>query len=106
MESEHEEDLQEEVEEKEEAPAEAVRTEDNERVLSLEKTLENLHIETAQLLLERIRAGEATAADLSVARQFLKDNGVDSTLYHESPIKSLAEVLPFNDPEEPVAQDG
>lgn len=106
MEKEHEEDLQEEVEEKEEAPAEAVRTEDNQGVLNLEKTLENLHIETAQLLLDRIRAGEATAADLSVARQFLKDNGVDSTLYHESPIKSLAEVLPFSDPEEPVAQNG
>lgn len=107
MEKEHEEDLQEEVEEKEEeAPAEAVGTEDNQGVLNLEKTLENLHIETAQLLLDRIRAGEATAADLSVARQFLKDNGVDSTLYHESPVKSLAEVLPFNDPEEPVAQNG
>jgi len=108
MENTHAEEERDETreEEKEEAAPEAHGTNDNERVLSLNKTLENLHIETAQLLLDRIREGEATAADLSVARQFLKDNGVDSTLYHESPIKNLAEVLPFGDPEEPVAQDG
>tara|TARA_B100000470_G_scaffold187868_1_gene153736 strand:- start:525 stop:854 length:330 start_codon:yes stop_codon:yes gene_type:complete len=109
MEKEHAEEVERDEtreEEKEEAAPETVGPGDSEGVLSLDKTLENLHVETAQLLLDRIRAGEATAADLSVARQFLKDNGVDSTLYKDSPMTNLAEVLPFNDPEEPVAQNG
>jgi hypothetical protein len=45
--------------------------------------LDNLHAQLAlalpKALLARIAAGEATAADLNVARQYLKDNGVQST---------------------------
>jgi len=47
----------------------------------LGRLLEELHNETAQVLLDRIKSGEATAADLSVARQFLKDNGIDSPVF-------------------------
>tara|TARA_Y100000310_G_scaffold246804_1_gene252195 strand:+ start:1442 stop:1666 length:225 start_codon:yes stop_codon:yes gene_type:complete len=72
--------------------------------MDLHQLLEDLHNETAQLLLERIKSGEATAADLSVARQFLKDNGIDSVFFKESPISNLAAVLPFGDPNTPAAQ--
>lgn len=72
--------------------------------MRLDELLEELHSETAKTLLERIKAGEATAADLSVARQFLKDNGIDSVAFKDSPVSNLAAVLPFNDPEEPAAQ--
>ena len=72
----------------------------------LNKTLEDLHTGVALLLLEKIQTGEATAADLSVARQFLKDNGIDSVAFADSPISNLATVLPFENPEEPIAQEG
>ena len=70
----------------------------------LSKLLEELHNETAKTLLDRIKAGEATAADLSVARQFLKDNGIDSVAFKDSPVSNLAAVLPFENPEDPVSQ--
>lgn len=72
--------------------------------MRLDQLLEELHSETAKTLLERIKTGEATAADLSVARQFLKDNGIDSVAFKDSPVSNLAAVLPFSDPEAPVAQ--
>jgi len=70
----------------------------------LAKVLEALHNETARYLLDKVTSGEATAADLSVARQFLKDNGIDSVSFQNSPISNLAAVLPFDDPDAPVAQ--
>lgn len=72
--------------------------------MRLDQLLEELHSEIAKTLLERIKTGEATAADLSVARQFLKDNGIDSIAFKDSPVSNLAAVLPFSDPEVPVAQ--
>ena len=72
---------------------------------NLSETLESLHSLLAEYLLIRIESGEATAADLGVARQFLKDNGIDSVSFQGSPIKNLATVLPFEDPEEPIAQE-
>ena len=72
--------------------------------MDLAQLLEELHNETAKLLLDRIKSGEATAADISVARQFLKDNGIDSVSFKDSPISNLAAVLPFGDPEAPAAQ--
>jgi hypothetical protein len=41
-----------------------------------DKILADLQIETARQLLLKVRSGEATAADLNVARQLLKDNQV------------------------------
>jgi len=72
--------------------------------MDLNKILESLHGALAQDLLETVQSGEATAADLSVARQFLKDNGIDSLAFADAPITNLAAVLPFETPDEPVAQ--
>jgi len=41
------------------------------------KLLEQLHLVLAQELLDKVKSGEAKAGDLNVARQFLKDNGVN-----------------------------
>ncbi|MBN9564880.1 MAG: hypothetical protein J0G29_02110 [Alphaproteobacteria bacterium] len=40
--------------------------------------LEKLHEQLTLVLLERIKEGDSTPALLSVARQFLKDNGIES----------------------------
>lgn len=44
-----------------------------------------------------MNGGEATASDLSVVRQFLKDNGIDSVPKKGSPLDQLnrATNLPF-----------
>tara|TARA_R100000808_G_C2043629_1_gene82148 strand:- start:65 stop:283 length:219 start_codon:yes stop_codon:yes gene_type:complete len=56
-----------------------------------------LHEGLALELLERIKNGEAKPADLSVARQFLKDNGVDAIATPDSPLKQLVDSLPFDE---------
>ncbi len=61
----------------------------------LKEILDNLHTELATKLLEKVRGGEATAAELSVVRQFLKDNGIDSVPKKGSPIHRLSQSLPF-----------
>jgi len=65
--------------------------------MNVEEISEKLHLTLAEDLLTRINSGQATAAELNVARQFLKDNGVDSMSFAESPLVKLAEVLPFED---------
>lgn len=72
--------------------------------MNMHETLEALHTGLAKDLLAKIESGEATAADLSVARQFLKDNGIDSLAFAESPLTNLATVLPFEHAEQPIAQ--
>lgn len=57
--------------------------------------LENLHGALAQALAERVSSKEATAADLAVARQFLKDNGIDAVAKSGTPLGDLADKLPF-----------
>lgn len=42
-----------------------------------------------------IKYKKATASDLNVIRQFLKDNGIDASPAVGSPLHSLATVLPF-----------
>jgi len=65
--------------------------------MSIEEVTEKLHYQLAEDLLNRVTAGQATAAELNVARQFLKDNGVDSLAFQDSPMVKLAEILPFED---------
>jgi hypothetical protein len=65
--------------------------------------LKELHNAIANELLVRIKSGEAAPADLSVARQFLKDNGIDANTGQSEPLLNLAKVLPF-DPEEPIEE--
>ena len=66
------------------------------------KTLKELHEVLATELLKRVKDPEAKASDLNVARQFLKDNGIEAIPTDNSPLKSLVDELPFNSEEEIV----
>jgi hypothetical protein len=60
-----------------------------------------LHRELGKDLLNRIKEKTATAADLNVARQFLKDNQVKSGNSRKNRVlQELTEALPFSDVEE------
>ena len=61
--------------------------------LSKEK-LEQLHEVLTQELLTRIQQGEAAPALLNVARQFLRDNGIESLALPGSPLNDLLSQLP------------
>ena len=61
--------------------------------LSKEK-LEQLHEVLTQELLARIQQGEAAPALLNVARQFLRDNGIESLALPGSPLNDLLSQLP------------
>jgi len=69
----------------------------------VEKILEQMHAAMGKELLRRIEDGTATASDLSVARQFLKDNGIDSVPTESSPIGQLTKAMPFDDCDQTVA---
>lgn len=72
----------------------------------IEKTLSNLHEVLAKELLSRIQTGEATAAELTAAAKFLKDNGIDASVQHSQPLQDLAKSLPFQDPDEVIQKIG
>lgn len=61
-----------------------------------EKMLTDLHNAVAEELLRRVMSGEATSADLNVARGFLKDNGIDAGLDQSEPMSNLVKNLPFS----------
>ena len=57
-----------------------------------------LHKTLAENLLLRIQDPEAKSSDLNVARQFLKDNGIDAVPVEGSPLSDLVATLPdFSD---------
>ena len=59
--------------------------------------LDTLHDTVAKELLERIKAGEASDSELSVAVKFLKDNNATlDVITAESPMGNLLEALPFD----------
>ncbi len=60
-----------------------------------QESLSDLHGALASALADKIRDGSATAADLAVARQFLKDNGIDSIPTGSNGLGKLAKELPF-----------
>lgn len=62
-----------------------------------------IHTALGQELLNRIVSGEATPSDLNVARQFLKDNGIDANLKASEPLLNLARIMPFDPNEEEAA---
>ena len=64
--------------------------------------MERLHSLLTQNLIDKIESGEATAADLGVARQLLKDNGVNATPAQGTPILRLSQALPFEGAQEAV----
>ncbi len=60
--------------------------------------LEELHESVTKELLTRVKSGEATSAELSVAVKFLKDNGASTdVITAESPMASLLNELPFEE---------
>jgi hypothetical protein len=69
----------------------------------MDEILKLLHEGVGRALLERIQSGEANAADLNVARQFLKDNGIDASIRASEPLLNLAKVMPFDPDEEEAA---
>ena len=59
--------------------------------------IDSLHEAVTQELLLRVRGGEATASELSVAVKFLKDNGASlDVIMAESPMANLLNDLPFD----------
>jgi hypothetical protein len=65
----------------------------------LDNTLSALQIALADELLKRVSAGTATAADLNVARQLLKDNNVQSLPQANPSLGGLRLALPFPEAE-------
>ena len=61
-----------------------------------DKILQDLHDAVARDLLSKVMSGQATAAELSVARAFLKDNGIDATPGQSEPLNDLMKSLPFD----------
>jgi len=62
------------------------------------KILDELHDSVARDLLAKVKSGEATASELSVATKFLKDNGaVNDVITSESPLSGLLKELPFEE---------
>ena len=58
------------------------------------KKLESLHSVLTSVLLDRVKSPAAKAGDLNVARQFLKDNGVECLPVEKNPMQELMENLP------------
>ena len=65
------------------------------------KKLKELHAVLAEKLLEKVKDPDAKSSDLNVARQFLRDNGIDAVPTEGSPLQQLADELPFDIPEKP-----
>ena len=63
----------------------------------MDKSLEilnTMHYELAKELLDKVKSGDAKAGDLNVARQFLKDNGVECIPVENNPMAELMKGLP------------
>ena len=59
--------------------------------------LDDLHDSVAKDLLNRIKSGEASASELSVAVKFLKDNNATlDVITAQSPMGNLLDALPFD----------
>lgn len=65
----------------------------------METLLAELLEETTKGLLEKVRSGEATPADIKNIRELLKDNGITSDTGEEgNELDILSEELPFAAP--------
>ena len=67
--------------------------------------LSALHAKLASQLAKKIATGDATAADMAVARQFLKDNNITAIPTPANPLGDLAGQLPFADEEAIASED-
>lgn len=63
-------------------------------VTASEDDLSDLHRMMTKAMRDKLKSGLATASDLSVIRQFLKDNGINADGKRSTEIKSLADDLP------------
>lgn len=82
-------------------------SEASEESLRPEALLIQLHEAVTETLLQRVRSGEATAAEITAAIKHLQANGIDSgTGKAQGPLLSLAAELPFADPKVSVAREG
>ena len=61
----------------------------------MSEKLKQLHEELVKVILEKIKSPDVTASELNVARQLLKDNGIDAVPVEGSPLQSLIDELPF-----------
>lgn len=67
--------------------------------------MEKLHSTLASTLLSRISDPDVKASDLNVARQFLKDNGIEALAAEGSPLADLVATLPdFTDEEADMSE--
>ena len=62
--------------------------------MSTDKLLQ-LHSILAEQLLKKVKDEDVKASDLNVARQFLKDNGIDGLPTNDNPLGQLINELPF-----------
>ena len=56
--------------------------------------LNNLHSALTDTLLDKVTSGDAKAGDLNVARQFLKDNGIECIPTENNKMDDLMKNLP------------
>ena len=56
--------------------------------------LEHLHTVLIQELLDKVKSGDAKPGDLNVARQLLKDNGIECIPTANNPMEDLMSSLP------------
>ena len=64
-----------------------------------EDMFNDLHNIVTQELLNRIKSGEATTADLKAACDWLTKNDISGEAYDGNPLDKLASVMPKIDPE-------
>jgi hypothetical protein len=70
--------------------------------MNLDALFSQLHGALTKELLERVESGEATASELSVARQFLNDNSVTGAPQSDNPLGKLSEKLSAFDADNPL----
>ena len=56
--------------------------------------LEDLHSTLTDVLIDRVKSGDAKAGDLNVARQFLKDNGIECIPTEKNGLEDIMNNLP------------
>lgn len=55
---------------------------------------------TVDWMINQVQSGEATPSLVNCIRQYLKDNGVHSSIKHDNQMQDLVSILPFKDEEE------
>jgi hypothetical protein len=67
--------------------------------------LRDLHAILAEKLLEKVQDPDVKSADLNVARQFLRDNGIDAVPTDDNPLGRLIDEMPFNEKSKTVIKN-